>query len=66
VEYPKAIAVIAEEITAKELAPAKLSLRQARRCTCPDSTEQTPTTPAIKAKINIKLVDGFPPKSVKT
>ena len=52
-------------MTAKELVPAKLSLRQARRCTSPERTEHPPTTPAIKAKINMKLVDGFPPKSVK-
>ena len=64
-KYPKARAVMAQERTAKEPATAKLSLRHAPRCTSPGSTEQAPTTPAIKAKINIKLVDEFPPKSVK-
>ena len=63
-KYPKAIAVITQEREDKEAALAKLSLRHARRCMRPESREQTPTTPANNANNNIKLVDGFPPKSV--
>lgn len=62
--YPKARAVKAQERRADADADAKLSPRHARRCNSPGSSEQAPTTPAISANINIKLVDGFPPKSV--
>lgn len=61
--YPKARAVIAQEMMAEEAAVARLSLRQARRWVKPISTEHSPIAPAISANINIKLVDGFPPKS---
>ena len=61
--YPKARAVKAQETIANEEAAAKLSPRQARRCVSPENREQAPTTPANSANINMKLVDGFPPKS---
>lgn len=60
---PIARAVTEAEMIAKELAAAKLSLRHARRCIKPAITEQTPITPLIKANINKKDVDVFPPKS---
>lgn len=51
-------------MNAEEEAPARVSLRQVRKCISPANNEHTPITPPINAKASKNNVDGFPPKSI--